>query len=86
MAMAIYLLCALTSLMCAVLLFRAYHRSRARLLLWSAICFTGLFLNNVLLVIDVRTGPDMDLSVWRSLPALIGVAALLFGLVWESDS
>ena len=86
MEMAIYLLCALTSLMCAVLLIRGYRRSRAPLLLWSAVCFSGLFLNNLLLVIDVRIGPDVDLSVWRSLPALLGVGALLYGLVWESDA
>jgi len=86
MAMAIYLLCALTSLKCAILLFRGYGRSRGRLLLWSAICFSGLFLNNLLLVVDVRTGPATDLSVWRSLPALLGIAALLYGLVWDSDA
>ena len=85
MAMAIYLLCALTSLMCAILLARGYRRSQARLLLWSAVCFAGLFLNNILLVVDVRIGPTTDLSVWRSLPAMVGIAALLYGLVWESD-
>jgi hypothetical protein len=26
-----------------------------------------------------------DLSVWRSLPALAGVALLLYGLVWRSE-
>ena len=86
MALLIYLLCALTSLLCAGLLLRGYRRSRARLLLWSTVCFAGLFLNNALLVIDVRVAPDIDLSVWRSLPALLGVAALLYGLIWESDA
>jgi hypothetical protein len=86
MALLIYLLCAATSLICAGLLFRGYHQSRARLLLWSALCFTGLFLNNVLLVVDVRVGEAVDLSVWRTLPALLGVGALLYGLVWESDA
>lgn len=86
MAMAIYLLCAATSLTCAGLLYRGYRRSHAPLLLWSAVCFGGLFLNNLLLVVDARTGATMDLSVWRSLPALLGVAALLYGLVWESDA
>jgi hypothetical protein len=80
---AIFVLCALTSLACAVLLLRGYLRTRVRLLLWSGICFVGLFLNNALLVIDVRVVPDVDLSVWRSLPALAGVALLVYALVWE---
>lgn len=86
MALLIYLLCAATSLGCAALLYRGYRQSRARLLLWSALCFLGLSLNNLLLVIDVRVAPDVDLSVWRSLPALLGVIALLYGLIWESDA
>ena len=84
MATVVYALCALTSLACAVLLLRGYLRSRARLLLWSGLCFAGLAANNVLLLIDKRVVPTMDLSLWRSLPALAGVAVLLYGLVWET--
>ena len=86
MALAIYVLCAATSLVCAVLLLRGWSRSRARLLLWSGLCFAGLVLNNVLLVIDVGAVPDTDFPVLRVLPALAGVALLLYGLVWESRS
>jgi hypothetical protein len=82
-ALAVYTLCALTSLACAVLLLRGYVRSRARLLLWSGLCFVGLFLNNTLLLVDTRTMQDM--SIWRSIPAVIGIALLLYGLVWESE-
>lgn len=84
MATLVYALCALTSLACAVLLLRGYLHSRARLLLWSGLCFAGLAANNVLLLIDKRVVPTMDLSLWRSLPALAGVAVLLYGLVWET--
>jgi hypothetical protein len=84
MATLVYSLCALTSLACAVLLLRGYRASRARLLLWSGLCFAGLAANNVLLLIDKRLVPSMDLSLWRSLPALAGVALLLYGLVWET--
>ncbi len=84
MSSIVYGLCALTSLMCAVMLYRGYQQSRARLLLWSALCFAGLFLNNVLLLVDMRLGPDIDLSVWRTLPAFIGIVVLLYGLVWDS--
>lgn len=85
MATTVYVLCALTSLLCAGLLWRGWRQSRARLLLWSALCFLGLGLNNVLLIIDVRVIPDVDLSVWRTVPALVGVALLVFGLVWEDE-
>ena len=85
MATIVYVLCALTSLACAALLLRGYRQSGARLLLWSGWCFVGLFLNNVLLLIDVRIIPELDLSLVRLIPALIGVALLLYGLVWEAD-
>jgi hypothetical protein len=84
MATLVYALCAITSLACAVLLLRGYLRSRARLLLWSGLCFAGLAANNVILLVDKRVVPGMDLSLWRSLPALVGVAILLYGLVWET--
>jgi hypothetical protein len=84
MATLVYALCALTSLACAVLLLRGYLRSRARLLLWSGLCFAGLALNNVILLVDKRLVPSVDLSLWRSLPAVVGVAILLYGLIWET--
>lgn len=83
MANLVYALCALTSLTCAVLLLRGYVRSRARLLLWSGLCFVGFFINNALLVVDARI--VFDLSVVRSLPSLVGVLLLIYGLVWESE-
>jgi hypothetical protein len=84
MATLVYALCALTSLACAVLLLRGYASSRVRLLLWSGLCFAGLALNNILLLVDKRLVPEMDLSLWRTLPALAGLALLLYGLVWET--
>jgi hypothetical protein len=80
----VYALCALTSLACAVLLLRGYAGTRVRLLLWSGLCFTGLAANNLLLLIDMRMVPGVDLSLWRTLPALAGLALLLYGLVWET--
>ena len=84
MATLVYTLCALTSLACAVLLLRGYASSRVRLLLWSGLCFGGLALNNILLLVDKRLVPEVDLSLWRTLPALAGLALLLYGLVWET--
>jgi hypothetical protein len=76
----VYVLCALTSLLCAVLLFRGWRASRAKLLFWGALCFTGLMLNNILLVIDVRMD-NVDLATLRLVPAVIGVGLLLYGLI-----
>ena len=84
MAMTIYVLCALTSLACAVLLLRGYAHSRARLLLWSGLCFACFALANVLLIVDIRT-PEHDLSIVRQLPSILGVALMLYGLIWDSD-
>lgn len=80
----VYILCAATSALCAVLLYRGYRTSHARLLFWSCLCFIGLALNNILLIVDVRVIPNIDLSAWRLLPALLGVGALLYGLIWET--
>ena len=84
MASIVYALCGLTSAICAVLLLRGYLASRARLLLWAGLCFVGLATNNVLLFVDLSLVPEVDLSVWRSLPTLLGLGLLLYGLVWET--
>lgn len=84
LATAIYILCALTSIACTVLLWRGYRRSGARLLFWSALCFAGLALNNILLIVDVRVLTHLDMSIGRALPAVAGVLLLLYGLVWET--
>jgi len=85
MAAAVYLLCALTSILCAVLLIRAYRDNRARLLFWSSLCFIGLALNNVLLFVDLVLVPQVDLRMVRDLSALAALAIMLFGLVWDQE-
>ena len=82
-ASAVYILCALTSALCAFLLFRAYGRSRVRLLFWSALCFIGLSIGNVFLYVDMVMYADRDLTLLRYGPSLLGMIALVFGLVWE---
>jgi len=83
MANVVYGLCAGTSLICAVLLLRGYSRNGVRLLLWSGLCFVGFFVNNALLLVDVRIMAE-DLSVWRTMPSLIGTGLLVYGLIWET--
>jgi hypothetical protein len=85
MGEAIYILCALTSAACAFLLLRGYLRTKARLLLWSALCFVALFINNVILFLDLVVFTHVDLYLYRSGSALAGLLLLLFGLIWDSE-
>jgi hypothetical protein len=78
-----YAIGVLTSILCAVLLIRAYRKERTPLLLWCSLCFFGLALNNVLLFADLFIVPEIDLEVWRSAIALIALSLMLLGLIWE---
>jgi hypothetical protein len=80
----VYVLCALTSVLCAGLLLRSYRANRTRLLLWSTLCFVGLAINNILLFVDIVLVPDTSLQFFRTSSALIALALLTIGLIWES--
>ena len=79
----VYILCAILCIACATLLFRGYKRSNFKLLFWSGLGFVGFALNNILLLIDTVT-PEIDLSVVRTIPALVGMVFLIYGLIQES--
>ena len=81
----VYLLCALTSSLCAALLLKNYRRTKLRLLFWSGACFVCLALGNVLLFVDLIVFPDVDLLLWRNLAVFIGVALLIYGLIWDAE-
>lgn len=81
-----YILCALVSALCAVLLFRAYFRGQHRLLLWSGLCFAGLAVTNVLVFFDLVVLPvSIDLYPLRLIVTAVAVLILLFGLLWEGE-
>ena len=82
---ALYLLALVTSVACMALLFRAYAASGTRLLLWSALCFVGLSVNNVLLFVDLAVLPQVDLRPYRLLSALAGLLFLLYGFIGEAE-
>lgn len=85
MAEAVYLLCALTSIVCAAMLYRGYRSHRTTLLFWSSLCFIGLALNNIWTFLDLVIVPSaVDLSLWRSGIALASMVVLIYGLIWES--
>ena len=91
MAATVYILCALTSLACAIMLWRGFAQSRARFLMWSSLCFAGLALNNILLFADKVVFPEtsdvlgVSFPIWRSAVALIGLALLIYGLIWDAE-
>ena len=86
MANVVYSLCAVTSVGCALMLTRGFLRTKSRLLLWSSLCFVGLVVNNLLLVVDrVFFIEDVDLHTLRLVSSVIALALLVYGLVWDSE-
>lgn len=86
MAAFIYTLCTITCLVATLLLLRGWRQTRSPLLVWSGVCFAGLTLSNLLLVLD-RTiySVSADLSTERLASAFIALLVLVIGLIWESD-
>lgn len=80
----VFIFCAVVSYLCSVLLFRVYRRTKARLLMWSALCFLGFAISNALIYADINL--PVDLSVVRTLPSLVGVCCLLYGLIMDGPS
>jgi hypothetical protein len=80
-AVAVYLLCLLTSATCAVLLGRSYLRTRLPLLLWSSLCFVLLAANNLAVVLDILVLPTVDLRLLRHGLSLGAVLLLLTGFI-----
>ncbi len=80
----IYFMCAATSAACAALLLRAYSHSRMDLLFWSGLCFVGLAISNVLLVVDLVFVPTVSLQLPRNLITLSSLSILIYSLIWET--
>jgi hypothetical protein len=83
-AVIVYVLCALTSSLCASLLLAKYFKSGVRLLLWSGLCFAGLGLSNIFLVVDLVLLPGLEFTLARTLPTVGGIGILLWGFIWDS--
>lgn len=85
MAGAVYILGFIVTLICGVLLSRAYAVGRKRLLLWSAVCFFGLAISNLLVFLDLVILPNVDLYPARLITAALAMVILLYGLIWEGE-
>jgi hypothetical protein len=69
----------------AALLMRSWGRSRQPLLLWSAVCFSLLAVNKLLVVLDMVIFTGVNLSLARQLTSLSAVGVLIYGFIWEVD-
>lgn len=85
MAAAVYILGFVVTLICGVLLSRAYAVGKKRLLLWSAVCFYGLAVSNLLVFLDIVIFPKVDLYPARLITAALAMVILLYGLIWEGE-
>lgn len=84
MAAVVYLLCAFTSFLCAILLFKAFRKNQFRLLFWSSMGFTGFAISNILLIVDLLVFPEVTYIIhFRSIPALVGMITMIYGLIME---
>ena len=82
----LFLLAIVTSLACTILLFRGYLQTSLRILMWSALCFVCLTVNNLLLFIDLVLLPQgIDLRAFRHGTALVGMLFLIYGFIHESE-
>jgi hypothetical protein len=79
------LIAVLTSVGCMLLLFRGYFGTGQRILLWSAFCFVGQSVNNLVLFVDLVVLPQSDLRVLRLTSALVGMLFLIYGFIRETD-
>lgn len=84
MSALVYFLCTLTSLVCVILLGRAYMNTKAKLLFWCSIGFAGMTLNNAFLFLDIIVFPDVNYIInFRTVPAVAGMIAMIYGLIVE---
>jgi len=81
----VFVLCFVTSALCAWLLYRQYRRTPSGLLFWSALCFLALTANNLFVVFDLIVFPSIEFIPYRHASSLIAIGVLLYGFIWESS-
>ena len=64
----VYTLCFIGACACAALLLHSYLRNRTRLLLWAALSFIALAVNNFFVIADTVMFPDADLLAGATRP------------------
>lgn len=84
MAIVVYALCAAISSFCTFMLLRGYYRRKSSLLIWSGLCFAGLTLNSVMVIIDKTLFPDVSMLTLRLLIYFLSLLLLIFGFIFRS--
>lgn len=79
----VYASCALTSALCAWLLLRFFLQTRYKLLLWCGLCFAGLTISNLVLVMDVIIYPEANFGKYRLITSIVALLPLMYGLIFE---
>jgi hypothetical protein len=85
MAAVVYILCFLTSALCALLLIRAYFASKRRFLLMCALSFVLITANNFMVFADLVLLPDGTLVGPRQFVLIIAIGVMIYGFMWELD-
>lgn len=86
MSTAIYCFCALTALICTVMMVRGYRLSGNKLLYWGGWTFAGLTLSNIILIFDKIIFPEaFDLLTFRLVMSALSLLPLIYGLIFDYD-
>jgi hypothetical protein len=85
MAAFVYIMCTVTSAICAVLLLRDYRRTASRVLLWCGLAFVGFTISNALVFTDFVLLPTMTLAPVRAISNWMATTVLVVALVWDLE-
>ena len=81
----VFSLCFATSALCAALLLNSYFKNRTRFLLWSAVAFVCLAINNFFVLGDMIPFPDVNLLPMRYVAAGAAVCVLIYAFIWDIE-
>ena len=85
MAAVVYIMCTLTSAICAVLLLREHRRATSRVLLWCGLAFVGFTVSNALVFTDLVLLPTTNLAPPRAIATWMATTVLVVALVWDLE-
>ena len=77
----VYILCAITSVLCAFLLLKANRQARSGLLFWSGLFFSLLGISNILLYVDLIVIDYFDFAPVRTSITAIAHFLLVIGIL-----
>ena len=85
MAALVYLMCTVTSAICAALLLREYRRTASRVLLWCGLAFAGFTVGNAMVFTDVILVPSLNLATVRAIVNWGATTVLVVALLWDLE-